>query len=200
MKANLNFYDEIINIILPQTFEELKLVVCERFLMEWNDVNELIYSYSSNDNSAPLSNEKEYQTMLKFTNFLPITINIEVSQKSQLFKKEEKNFIGKCQDQLNNIIGGIKNNFNNVKDKVNNFIKKEEKVEEPKVIEHSRVICDGCGMKPLVGVRYKCTVCKNFDYCENCEKTKGAAHQHPFLKIRKPELAPVQIKCFVNHA
>ena len=64
MKANLNFYDEIINIILPQTFEELKLVVCERFLMEWNDVNELIYSYSSNDNSAPLSNEKEYQTML----------------------------------------------------------------------------------------------------------------------------------------
>ena len=37
-------------------------------------------------------------------------------------------------------------------------------------------------------------------YCENCEKTKGAAHQHPVLKIRKPELAPVQIQCFVNQA
>ena len=65
MKANLNFYDEIINIILPQTFEELKLLVCERFLMEWNDVNELIYSYSSNGNSAPLSNEKDLNEFLK---------------------------------------------------------------------------------------------------------------------------------------
>ena len=55
-------------------------------------------------------------------------------------------------------------------------------------------------MKPIVGVRYKCTVCKNFDYCENCEKTLGAAHQHPFLKIRKPELTPVQIQCYVNQA
>lgn len=197
MKANLNFYDEIINIILPQTYEELKLVVCERFLMEWNDVNELIYSFTSNGKTSPLSSEQDYQAMLQCPNFLPVTINIEVSQKSQLFKKEEKNFIGKCQEQLNNIIGGIKNNFNNVKDKVNNLIKKEEKVEEN---VHTRVICDGCGMKPIVGVRYKCTVCKNFDYCENCEKTKGEAHQHPFLKIRKPELAPVQIQCFVNQA
>ena len=197
MKANLNFYDEIINIILPQTYEELKLVVCERFLMEWNDVNELIYSFTSNGKTSPLSSEQDYQAMLQCPNFLPVTINIEVSQKSQLFKKEEKNFIGKCQEQLNNIIGGIKNNFNNVKDKVNNLIKKEEKVEEN---VHTRVICDGCGMKPIVGVRYKCTGCKNFDYCENCEKTKGEAHQHPFLKIRKPELAPVQIQCFVNQA
>ena len=55
-------------------------------------------------------------------------------------------------------------------------------------------------MNPIVGVRYKCTVCKNFDYCENCEKTLGEAHQHPFLKIRKPELTPVQIQCYVNQA
>ena len=196
MKANLNFYDEIINIILPQTYEELKLVVSERFQMELKDVNELIYSFTSNGKTSPLSSEQDYQAMLKCPNFLPVTINIEVSQKSQLFKKEEKNFIGKVQDQLNNIIGGIKNNFNNVKDKVNNLIKKEE----PKENEHSKVICDGCGMKPIVGVRYKCTVCENFDYCENCEKTLGEAHQHPFLKIRKPELAPVQIQCYVNQA
>ena len=196
MKANLNFYDEIINIILPQTYEELKLVVSERFQMELKDVNELIYSFTSNGKTSPLSSEQDYQAMLKCPNFLPVTINIEVSQKSQLFKKEENNFIGKVQDQLNNIIGGIKNNFNNVKDKVNNLIKKEE----PKENEHSKVICDGCGMKPIVGVRYKCTVCKNFDYCENCEKTLGEAHQHPFLKIRKPELTPVQIQCYVNQA
>ena len=54
MKANLNFYDEIINIILPQTYEELKLVVSERFQMELKDVNELLYSFTSNGKQSPL--------------------------------------------------------------------------------------------------------------------------------------------------
>lgn len=180
MKATLNFYDEIISVVLPSTFEELKLTVCERFMMDWADVCELVYSYPSNGKTYPIASEKDFQMMTLQPG--EKKINIEVSPKSQLFKKEEKNFIGKCQEKIGGILDGIK-------EKVGDIIKKNEVV-------HKTVICDGCGMKPMVGTRYKCTVCRNFDLCENCEKTIG--HSHPLLKIRKPELAPVDIKCIVG--
>ncbi len=37
-------------------------------------------------------------------------------------------------------------------------------------------------MTPLIGIRYKCSVCEDFSLCENCED-KGE-HEHPFLKLR----------------
>ena len=49
---------------------------------------------------------------------------------------------------------------------------------------HPHVECDGCLQYPLTGVRYKCTVCSNFDYCEVCEAQK--THPHPFLQIKEP--------------
>ena len=55
-------------------------------------------------------------------------------------------------------------------------------------IVHERVKCDGCGMAPIVGPRYKCSVCKNFDYCAKCEEYEG--HEHAFLKITDPEVVP----------
>ena len=46
--------------------------------------------------------------------------------------------------------------------------------EKPKDISnkiiHFGVKCDGCGKFPIVGCRYKCAVCDDFDYCEDCEK------------------------------
>ena len=58
-------------------------------------------------------------------------------------------------------------------------MKEEEKKE---IIIHENVKCDGCGIFPVKGIRYKCSVCKDFDYCEECEQR--FAHPHPFLKIR----------------
>jgi len=63
---------------------------------------------------------------------------------------------------------------------------------------HSNVTCDGCKVSPILGNRYKCTVCQNFDYCDSCEEKYSEIHKHPFLKIRKPEIAPVKILCAIN--
>lgn len=59
---------------------------------------------------------------------------------------------------------------------------------------HHRYICDGCGMAPIVGSRFKCTVCEDFDYCENCEEKFKDQHKHPFLKIYKPSMAPLKLR------
>ncbi|CAD8101182.1 unnamed protein product [Paramecium primaurelia] len=61
-------------------------------------------------------------------------------------------------------------------------------VKEVKQVVHEKVACDGCEMFPIVGTRYKCAVCKDFDLCEKCEDL--GTHEHAMLKIRKPEQAP----------
>ncbi|XP_016994309.2 protein ref(2)P [Drosophila takahashii] len=48
---------------------------------------------------------------------------------------------------------------------------------------HDSVECDGCGLAPLIGFRYKCIQCSNYDLCQKCE----AAHKHPeHLMLRMP--------------
>lgn len=49
---------------------------------------------------------------------------------------------------------------------------------------HTRISCDGCGVKPIVGVRYKCQTCPNFDLCEKCEASGSHPSTHALLKIR----------------
>ncbi|XP_067620226.1 protein ref(2)P isoform X2 [Eurosta solidaginis] len=48
---------------------------------------------------------------------------------------------------------------------------------------HARVECDECGLNPLVGFRYKCIQCPDFDLCQRCE----SKHKHPeHMMIRMP--------------
>jgi len=50
---------------------------------------------------------------------------------------------------------------------------------------HYGVTCDGCECKPIIGNRYKCVVCDDYDLCEACH----AAGKHPghnMMKITEP--------------
>ena len=49
---------------------------------------------------------------------------------------------------------------------------------------HKDIQCNGCGMESIYGIRYKCTICPNFNFCSICENIKE--HEHPFLKIKFP--------------
>ena len=91
---------------------------------------------------------------------------------------------------------------NQIVNKINeNLDKKEIKLkagdpnqEENKKV-HTGIHCNGCGVNPIVGNRFKCAICDNFDYCEKCESLNKDSHKHPFIKIYSPENAPVEIKC-----
>lgn len=39
---------------------------------------------------------------------------------------------------------------------------------EPETVVHQYVNCDGCGQKGIIGIRYKCAVCADFDFCSHC--------------------------------
>lgn len=59
------------------------------------------------------------------------------------------------------------------------------------VVVHHHVTCDECGMNPIRGIRYKCTVRDNFDLCENCEAKR--TQPYAMIKITDPQQAPVAL-------
>ena len=228
MIANLNFYNENVVVSLPKSFYEFKLVVAEKYIMSIDDVNELIFLCENNI----ISNEEEYQKILKLNK--GITILIQVSEKSKIYQKEQKNindknienkpilfnnfelnkqFVENVQEKFYNLFKVFDQEIN--KEDKNEEIKKEDKNEEKKkedkneeikkeeikkedniekeqkeeIVIHKNVKCDICKKYPITGIRYKCTVCHNYDFCEECEKKYGEEHNHPLLKIRKPKIS-----------
>ena len=54
---------------------------------------------------------------------------------------------------------------------------------------HYGIKCEACGKEPIYGYRYKCSVCKNYNLCGDCEEINSQTkkHKHNFIKIRNPE-------------
>lgn len=71
----------------------------------------------------------------------------------------------------------------------------EQSASEAEAVHHG-VACDGCGVNPIVGIRYKCSVNKNFDYCAKCEERLD--HPYAFLKITRPGGAPEVMITMMN--
>jgi len=108
--------------------------------------------------------------------------------------KKQKEKVEKFKNKLEK---NLENSFNKTKEKiVSKLVKKYEKMLKKKTtsnsgenhessnIVHEGVECDGCGVKPIKGFRYKCSVCPDFDFCEKCEANNE--HDHVFMKIKKP--------------
>ncbi|CAF2981250.1 unnamed protein product [Rotaria socialis] len=52
--------------------------------------------------------------------------------------------------------------------------------------KHVGVICDGCNRSPIIGVRYKCLECFDYDLCESCADRQLIHAHHVLAKIRTP--------------
>ncbi len=63
------------------------------------------------------------------------------------------------------------------------------------VLIHADVTCDQCGSFPIQGIRYRCSMCPNYDLCENCllvhennQKKLFSFHDvtHLFIRVASP--------------
>jgi len=50
---------------------------------------------------------------------------------------------------------------------------------------HHGVTCDICNTEPIIGIRYKCMTCVDFDMCEFCHKDNHPK-EHPLITLQKP--------------
>lgn len=56
--------------------------------------------------------------------------------------------------------------------------------ENPERVRHNNVECDGCGMSPIVGTRYKCAVQPNYDLCSKCRESHDPSY--PMIEMKRP--------------
>ena len=65
-------------------------------------------------------------------------------------------------------------------------------------IVHKNIRCEGCGLDPMVGWRYMCTICDDYNLCENCEQELAVRHNHPFIKVTYPSLLDSFDNCYLK--
>lgn len=66
-------------------------------------------------------------------------------------------------------------------------------------VVHEHVSCDVCGMHPIVGVRYKCQVCHDYDMCALCEATEAHDPAHPLTKFKLPNKCRPRFSRLLHH-
>lgn len=80
----------------------------------------------------------------------------------------------------------------------------------PELMHHPNILCDGSCDGPVVGVRWKCVSCKDFDFCDACYAKERKQHvgkygsHHMFMAVHEPVLSgyhfrlPSHCQQFVN--
>ena len=122
--------------------------------------------------------------------------------KSQLNKK--------CEEEIKNKYNNIM--YNNLYKEINNhseiilknYLEKLEKFENKRRNDFTKIIngnkvfldinetihdgikCNNCSQKPIIGERYQCSKCENYNLCQKCEEENSITlkHKHYFIKIR----------------
>lgn len=51
-------------------------------------------------------------------------------------------------------------------------------------LTHEGIRCDGCRQIPILGIRFKCLRCDDFDFCENCYRIKSCHEDRHNFKER----------------
>ena len=142
----------------------------------FNELNTEEKSFMENTEKENKKAVKEIDEWLRF---------VYLHTKELISSFEEKNEINiEKLKQIEKKLGKFK--------KGETLIKVDDNIKISKV--HHGVICSQC-KENVVGIRYKCYVCKDYDLCEKCEEIIKEKHGHPMIKINSPDMYPSTINC-----
>lgn len=150
------------------------------------------------DDKSQLTKPKEEKIISK-----PITIlkkpgnQANILSDSNIVKFEESGFGISVLDRLcaleqktdfinSSIIQSSKIGLNNKDevDQINNQPKLSADLMNQGSTKHFHISCNTCKIMPIIGKRYKCLVCPNFDMCQKCEALNP--HSHPMVRCLDP--------------
>ena len=150
-----------------------------------NEINKIKNDYENKINSireecyqemeqkySKIYEEKLKQVYESAMNDSKAMYNNAITQNQQQFEKEEK----KRNDIINsNLL---------MKSNLNNNVSSISRISQCKTV-HKNIECNECKMFPIIGYRYKCLECPNYNLCDNCEKI--VEHEHNFIRYVNEE-------------
>ena len=83
----------------------------------------------------------------------------------------------------------------------NNILRKTQKLEDlytdiyvKNKEVHEDIKCEKCFMTPIIGSRYFCRICQNYNLCEKCYKMNQVSqeHNHQFIKYKSKTLEKIK--------
>ena len=158
--------DQIENLEKEKNKNDLKLKEYEE------QIKKLKYEFNQNELKL-----KEYEEQIK-------KLKYEFNQ-NELKLKEYEEHIKKLKYELNQNELKLKEYEEQIKKSKNEFNHNQNSIKCEVV--HNGIKCQKCFQEPIIGYRYKCSVCNDYNLCQNCEEKNTVSEEHPhdFIKIRK---------------
>ena len=177
---------------IPKTYEDFKKAAIEEYSLPKEKLSKIFFTYlNEENNSIYVTNEEDFLYTLPFIE--TIIFKIEFKENKNIEKEQSidslllNGNIDAIIEKANGKIIELKTESKNKKIKLKN---KNKTI----TIIHKDIHCNEC-KNIIEGIRYKCGICHDYNLCEKCENKFGLEHNHPLLKIRKPELCPIAFSC-----
>jgi len=179
--------DAKITALLPELFGSFVTRLTEQLkakgagsTLELEEITALLASELDNKSFGPITQHPLYQHFAKLA--VPFVAR-KVHAQQQLYPHFR---IGTIKSWIQQLLGMLTQVLQQTQGKGCCFKDVVIDIEYPAQTDTGKVIhfgveCDLCGMYPIIGDRYKCSICEDWDCCAACEPQ----HDHPLIKFKK---------------
>ena len=131
--------------------------------------------------------KKEFHNTLeaKYKELYQVRIKEATNSINESIEKHKIDIQQKYEKQIKTLENNYKKQFNEISQSIMQ-IKNKSNLKKCQT-KHEGIKCNVCFNSPIIGYRYKCTQCDNFNLCEECEEAneQSNAHPHLFIKMAK---------------
>ena len=129
-----------------------------------------------------MKEEKEKQEKILQEKLDEYKQNIESKYKAEYEEKEK--IMEEKMNRMSQMISQSNISLSNIKE--SNYV-------------HKNIKCDKCLTEPIIGVRYKCVECENYNLCEKCEEENSQKNfhneEHDFIIVRREKIKIYSYEC-----
>jgi hypothetical protein len=196
----------------PSNYNDLKNIINQKF--KDNIKDNIDIQFINLQNKTKITNKEEYEKSIANKGTIKLQVLFQEKQiqpptkvvdiidafnKNNNLSQHNKNNEHVCDNvSLQNIITDTVNTklqsvqhelVNELLTKISNLhqpIQQQQQHKQQQEVKHIGITCSNCKQPNIVGIRYKCIKCNNYNLCETCENLCIHDIHHILLKIRLP--------------
>jgi len=198
----VEFNEKVKAIRIPEDYNGLIKSVSKEYFLSKEQIQKIFFTYKDEEgNSVYMTNNEDFLYALPLAELTVFQVEFKEEEKEKEKKQPSIDSL-LANGNIDAIIEKANKRLIELQKEIKREKKKGEKLKNKKKVKINKnkdckvddVKCSQC-KNDIKGIRYMCGVCHNYNLCEECEKEFGMRHNHPLLKIRKPELTPIEFSC-----